>query len=253
MKKLMLVIGLCAGLLLLGACASVQGGGDLTGQVWVLSELSGNSPVSGTTITALFTKDGKVGGSSGCNSYSGEYTTSGSSITFKAPMAMTMMACPDDVMTQETAYMKALEAAKKFSVKGDQLTLSDGDNKALAIYKAQSQELSGTSWEVTSYNNGKQAVKSVLVDTTMTANFGEDGTLSGNSGCNEYNGPYKVDGDKIDLGPFASTRMACDQPVMDQETQYLAALETAAKYQIMGNVMEMRTADGALAASFNKK
>ena len=49
--------------------------------------------------------------------------------------------------------------------------------------------------------------------------------------------------------------MACEDPagIMDQEQQYLAALQTAATYQIEGNVLELRTADGALAADFNKK
>ena len=40
---------------------------------------------------------------------------------------------------------------------------------------------------------------------------------------------------------------------MDQEAQYLAALQTAATYQIENNVLELRTTDGALAANFTKK
>jgi hypothetical protein len=37
---------------------------------------------------------------------------------------------------------------------------------------------------------------------------------------------------------------------MDQETKYLAALSTASTYRIDGARLEMRTADGAIAASF---
>ena len=40
---------------------------------------------------------------------------------------------------------------------------------------------------------------------------------------------------------------------MDQEAQYLTALESAATYQIEGTVLELRTQDGALAADFSKK
>jgi heat shock protein HslJ len=49
--------------------------------------------------------------------------------------------------------------------------------------------------------------------------------------------------------------MACNDPagVMDQEAQYLAALQSAATYQIEGNVLQLRTKDDALAAVFNKK
>jgi heat shock protein HslJ len=44
----------------------------------------------------------------------------------------------------------------------------------------------------------------------------------------------------------------CSEPegIMEQEAQYLAALETAATYQIQSDRMEMHTADGALAVNF---
>ena len=61
-----------------------------------------------------------------------------------------------------------------------------------------------------------------------------------------------VDGENIQIGPAATTRMACSEPegVMEQEAQYLAALETAATYRIDGPNMEMRTAEGSIAATF---
>ena len=166
-----------------------------------------------------------------------------------------MMACPQPVMDQENAYFQALAAAKTFTVKGDQLTLKDSGGKAIASYTAQSQDLAGSAWLAIGYNNGNQAVVSVTTGTELTANFGKDGNLTGNAGCNDYNGPYKVDGNKITIGPLASTMKFCNDPagVMDQEAQYLAALQTASTYRIEGNSMELRTADGALAADFSRK
>jgi heat shock protein HslJ len=257
MNKKWLVISYCVGIMFLAACTSsgAKQGGDLTGKVWALTELKGNPPVAGTGISAEFTADGKVAGSAGCNRYSGTYTVSGSNITFSTQMAMTMMMCEQAVMDQETAYMQALSEAKSFAVTGDQLTLSGGDGNPLAVYKAQSQDLAGSNWEVSAYNNGKQAVVGVLEGTTLTASFGTDGNLSGNSGCNTFSGAYKVTGDQITIGPLASTMMMCSEPegVMDQEGQYLAALQSAAKYQIEGNVLQLRTSDDALAAMFNRK
>jgi heat shock protein HslJ len=166
-----------------------------------------------------------------------------------------MMMCEQAVMDQEGAYLKALEEAKTYAIKGDQLTLSGEDGTPLAVYKAQSQDLAGTNWEVTAYNNGQQAVVGVLEGTTLAVNFSEDGNLSGNAGCNQYNGAYEVNGDQITIGPLASTMKICGDPegVMDQEAQFLAALESAASYQIEGDVLEMRTKDEALAALFKKK
>jgi heat shock protein HslJ len=40
---------------------------------------------------------------------------------------------------------------------------------------------------------------------------------------------------------------------MDQEAQFLAALQIAASYEIEGSVLQLRTKDDALAAMFNKK
>jgi heat shock protein HslJ len=157
-------------------------------------------------------------------------------------------------MDQENAYFQALAAAKSFAVEGDQLTLKDSNGAVLASYKAQSQDLSGSSWLVTSYNNGNQAVVSVTIGTAITADFGKDGNLSGNAGCNNYTGSYKVDGDMITIGSLASTQMFCNEPagVMDQEAQYLAALQSAATYRIEGLRLELRTADDAMAVNFSR-
>src|SRR4249919_1648086 len=65
-------------------------------------------------------------------------------------------------------------------------------------------DLAGTSWEATGFDDGSQAITNVLAGTTLTANFGEDGNLTGNSGCNEYNGPYKITGNQIGIGPLSS-------------------------------------------------
>jgi heat shock protein HslJ len=256
MKKYYLVLGLSAVLVFLSSCAASQpgSGGDLTGQVWALSELKGKSLVTGTNISALFTSTNKVSGSAGCNQYSGSYSVSGSSITFSS-IASTMMACDTPIMAQETSYLNALGEAKTYAVKGSQLSLFDTSGSTLALYNAQTQDLSGTSWNVISYNNGKQAVTSVIIGTSLTADFGSNGSLSGNSGCNSYSGAYKLNGSQITVGPLASTKKFCNDPagVMDQESQYLAALQSAASYMVEGNTLELRTQDGALAAQFTKK
>ena len=81
------------------------------------------------------------------------------------------------------------------------------------MFEAQSGDLAGTSWIVTGYNNGKQAVTSVINGTTVTAKFGSDGNVSGSGGCNSYSASYTTNGKKtIKIGPAISTQMACAQP-----------------------------------------
>jgi heat shock protein HslJ len=257
MKKTLFSISVVLVLMAMAGCASSQSpsGGTLTGQVWAVTDLGGNAPFEDSGITIQFNTDGSFSGSGGCNQYSGTYTASGSSITFNYPITRTSKQCAPALMHQEGLYLIALADAKSYTVSGDKLTLFGTNNKELVNYKATSQDLAGTSWQVIGYNNGKQAVTSVIAGTEMYIDFGKDGSITGGAGCNTYSGPYTVNGNQIKIGPLASTRMACGDPpgIMEQEQQYLAALETAATYQIERTVLELRTADGALAADFNKK
>jgi heat shock protein HslJ len=259
MKQTFLILCLCAGLLILSGCgalAAQQGGKlDLTRTMWNLSSLMGKDLVAGSGITAELTSDGKISGSSGCNQYAGVYKVNGDRILISSPLASTMMACSQEIMDQETAYLQALGDVRSFTASQDQLTLKDAGGNDMMVFNAQTQDLADTSWEVTAYNNGQQAVTSVLAGTTITAEFGQDGTLSGNSSCNDYSGPYKAAGNQIKIGPLGSTKKACADPagVMDQEAQYLAALETVAIFKIEGKILELRRADGALAVNYTKK
>ncbi len=229
-------------------------GSSLPGKIWVLASLAGKAPLKGTELTSEFTAKRRVSGSAGCNRYTGSYKVSGSTIRI-LPLATTQMACAPPIQRQETAFLRTLSGARRFVVSGGTLTLKSAGGQGLATFKAQTQALAGTSWDVLAYNNGKQAVVSVLADTKVTAVFGKSGSLTGFAGCNDYNASYKASAPKISIGPVASTRKHCEEPagVSEQETRYLAALETAATYRVEGSRLELRTTDGALAVELHRK
>ena len=77
-----------------------------------------------------------------------------------------------------------------------------------------------------------------------TATF-QDGAVAGSSGCNRYNAPYTVDGDTLELGAVASTKMACPPPADAVEQAYLAALETVTGWRIDGEELVLVDGDGA--------
>jgi heat shock protein HslJ len=64
-----------------------------------------------------------------------------------------------------------------------------------------------------------------------TLAFPEASKVSGKGSCNRFFGPAKIDGNAIQLGPLGSTRMACSEAVMNQETKYLNALQTAERFE----------------------
>ena len=240
--------------LLLAACTPTSTSTvSLDGTSWVLLSLNGQPALPDTQVTINFANS-KINGTDGCNRYNTSYTEKGNKITVDKNITSTMMACQDAIMQQASAYTSALTQAATYKIDGGQLTLLDASGKTLATFTKQSSDLGGTAWTVTGFNNGKQAVVSVIIGTELTADFSVNGKLGGSAGCNTYTADYKVSGKSIKIGPTASTRKMCSDPagVMDQEMQYLTALGTAATYSIDGSKLELRAADGALAVSLVK-
>jgi len=73
----------------------------------------------------------------------------------------------------------------------------------------------------------------VLPETPITALFSVDDKVAGSAGCNSYNGTYVVSGNELSVGPLATTRKMCAQPIMQQEQAYLDALQAARTYEIV--------------------
>lgn len=239
--------------LLLAACVPASPQPSVDGTAWILATLGGQALTANTTVTLSF-ENGKASGSDGCNRYGASFTVTGDKLTFGKDMMSTMMACPEPVMKQATAFTKALQSTATYKSDGKQLTLLDGSGKTLATFTAQSTTLGGTTWNVTGINNGKQAVVSVLAGSKLTAEFGTDGKLTGSAGCNNYNTTYGTTGKTIKIGPAATTRKLCADPagVMEQEAQFVKALQDATVYSMEGNKLELRNASGALMVSLEK-
>jgi len=232
----------------LSGCSESQ---DLAGTGWRVDSLGEAGVVVEAVVTLNFGDDGRVAGETGCNSFNGPYVSEDASISI-GPLAVTRAACPDPARAaMETAYLAALDGAARYSIDEHVLTFYGQNDEVLVELARFDPTLEGSSWTVLAYNNGQQAVVSVILGTAITAEFGEDGTVSGSGGCNEYTGPYETDEQRISIGPLASTKQLCASPVgIDaQEAAYLTALELADLWVIRGEILELRRDDGALAVS----
>lgn len=233
--------------LLAAACGS--SGDDMpSDHAWQLTEIAGSDgttdpPVAGTAPTLAF-EDDRAAGNASCNQYFGSYELDGSSITF-GPLASTEMFCAGPgVMDQEGAYLTALHSVDSWAMDGEVLTLSS-DGAPVLVYAAISQDLAGTSWDLIAYNNGTGGFQSTVIDVAVTADFADDGTLSGSSGCNNYTATWETDEDSIEISTGVSTLMACaDEQAMTQETRYLELLGLADTYHVDAGTLEMFDADG---------
>lgn len=234
----------CVALLLFGFPLIVFA--DLTGTNWILSELSNRKLLLQSPISLNFETD-KFNGKDGCNYYHGNYQTKGNQFKINKNIANTMMSCPDSLERQAAIYLNALTKATQYKIQNDQLLLM-AKGQTVAKFYQQRTGLNGTSWQVISSNNGKQAVVSTMIGTTLTMQF-SDKHISGSAGCNQYHANYQVSGNQLSMSDIAITKMFCAEPqgMMEQENQFLSALKTVKTFEFDGMNLRLHTETGATA------
>lgn len=110
-----------------------------------------------------------------------------------------------------------------------------------------SSKLNGT-WELNYITGSRIAFDGLYPNKKPTITFDvAKNTLNGNTGCNSFNGPLKVDGNKISFtDPMAMTKMMCPG---DGETVFLQTLQKVNSWSvsdgntlnfIMGDIATMR-------------
>ena len=114
---------------------------------------------------------------------------------------------------------------------------------------APSATFEGTTWQLIAYADSSGQLSMALPDVETTAVF-DGGRVSGNAGCNNYNGTYTVDGQAltIQLGP--TTMMACPEPAMAQEQAFFTNLAAAASYVLVGDQLHILNANGDVVLAF---
>ena len=119
-------------LVLLSACGALPAASDsMDGTSWELYAISKHRPIEDSNITIAF-EDGQVSGSSGCNSYGGEYQISGKNIEF-GMLISTLMACDEPIMEQESSFMQMLGDAHRFELVDGQLQIFWSNHEALTF------------------------------------------------------------------------------------------------------------------------
>jgi len=211
-------------------------------------------------VTALFRADGQVSGSSGCNQYTATYTANRSSIHI-TPGITTLMACSPVVMDQETSYLTLLFKAATYNVSGDTMLFYDSTGTLILAYKnpmstpvvtAPQQPALLGSWDLVTYYNGNNGLRSLVPGSTISAVFTPDGMVTGSSGCNQYSAIYTLNGQTLGISQVSGTKMACDADLMAQETQYQALLARANSYVINGTQLTISNALGDKILIFNR-
>jgi len=108
----------------------------LVGTRWMVETLvsagASSSVPAGTAAFMTFAADGKVAGSTGCNSFGGTAKVDGNKITF-GELVMTKMACEGAAGDLEASVLRVLDQPLTFRIDGTALILEAPDGNGLRL------------------------------------------------------------------------------------------------------------------------
>jgi len=119
--------------------ARANAGMMMTGTNWTLHTYTDATgihipAITGSSVTARFSLDGKVAGSAGCNRYAATYQTHDYSINFSGTSSTKMYCQEPGIMTQESAFLADLSEASSFRVSESTLKLYDAAGKPVLVF-----------------------------------------------------------------------------------------------------------------------
>lgn len=117
----------------------------------------------------------------------------------------------------------------------------------LSACTSQASAITGT-WKLIAYGP-LESMTPAVADADASLTFGDDGTLSGSSGCNSLGGEYKVEDKTVTFSNVASTLMACDDARMAQESVVSQVLSGTAEWEIEDQTLAITNNDMVLVFS----
>jgi heat shock protein HslJ len=159
---------------------------------------------------------------------------------------------PAGIMEQETTYMNMLGRAYGYWVVGDQFILNTGlgaltyQSTVPAESYDQTHLLIGKTWYLVAYDDNYSTPGTQEPFTVFNSN----GTLTGYTGCNSFEGNYTTSIQAITIDALNSTKAACPSAELDaQEKAIFAILGSALSYQVSSSAMQVIGDEGVLTYS----
>ncbi|MFN6537094.1 MAG: META domain-containing protein [Nostoc sp. EkiNYC01] len=87
--------------------------------------------------------------------------------------------------------------------------------------------LENSSWRLEHWERQGSAV-ALVPQTELSLDF-KGNQVNGFGGCNRFGGSFKLVGEQLSLGTLDSTQKSCDPAVMNQEAQFLSALQSVSR------------------------
>lgn len=135
MRRTMLMMSLVLAVLV--GCTSTAGMDELRGREWTLVWVEGfpSMPAGVQTPTIRFGTDGRLSGNTGCNSAGAAYTAEGDRLTIDALITTKRACVAAEGNALESAYVRAVEATRRFRITGGELELLSADGNVVARFR----------------------------------------------------------------------------------------------------------------------
>ncbi|MEV0962557.1 MULTISPECIES: META domain-containing protein [unclassified Streptomyces] len=236
-----------------GAGGSVRPDAPVTGVHWTVRDVTvdGKRTAAPAGAHVEFTageaggdgSKGRAEGNYGCNHFGADVTIKGDTLTV-GPGEMTEMGCPQGVADFEEALRAAFSGELKAKVSEKNLTLVAAGGDSIALTAQPAAPVAGTEWTVTSLLQGETAA-SLPPGTEGRAHFviGEDGSLSGNLGCNDFRAEAKTSAGTLTVGRLSSTRKMCAGTAGMLEKAVIDALTGQVSYELRHRSLTLTSAD----------
>jgi heat shock protein HslJ len=232
--------------LLLSACSLLSGGASasLDGE-WLLQAGTNQGAavpiVAGSRIT-LKVDGQQAGGSAACNLYGGTITVRGSSVSISA-LSMTEMACQENLMASEAAYLAALPRVTTVARSGSSLVLSGPqvELRFALVPPVADANLVGTTWILDSLITA-EAVSSTVGE-RVTLQLNGEGRISASTGCRDVTGSYTVSDGQVQVTLDPYDLFACAAELGTQDAHILGVLGGAFSIDIDGDRLTLMAGD----------
>jgi heat shock protein HslJ len=234
--------------LALAGCSSTAGADDATtpdGRTFVSVSVDGEQIPGDGPLTVGFDGD-RISTFAGCNHGSGTANLADGHIVTQ--LASTMMACPPPLGDADAWVSKFFGAGPSWSLNGDTLTLKTAGTTVTMQDKKvvdPDRSLAGTTWQVQSLVTSDAVSTSVALEQSKpTLIIAADGTATGSTGCNRFNGHARITGTIIEFGPLVTTKMACVGDVGEVEQAVLRVLGGTVQSAIEADQLRLTRDDG---------
>ncbi|WP_155060532.1 META domain-containing protein [Streptomyces blattellae] len=183
---------------------------------------------------------GESGGTVGCNHFGADIEIEGDTVKV-SDLVTTNMGCPGPVGEFEAKFLHVFRGSLKAAT-GEHdgtktLTLTSGNGDRISLREGTSgtaPPLQGTRWTINtllSRESGDPVAESLPAGAKAHLTLTKNNTVTGSLGCNTFNAKATVKDGTIEIGPLATTRMVCSEPVMKTERELTEILSGKVSYQ----------------------